>query len=48
MFRHPGMGLPHAGQWLGGETTDMSRGQRWLATLKKLPQSAPSKNAVTR
>lgn len=43
-----GMRAWQAGQWLGGTTTDISRGQRWMATLKKLPHSAPKTNAMGR
>ena len=48
MFRHAWMGVPHPAQWLGGVTTDISRGQRKMATLKKLPHTAPKQKAATR
>ena len=39
--------LPQWGQWLGGSTTDSSRGRRQATTLRKLPTQAPIRATTT-
>src|SRR5581483_5738799 len=48
MLSYQAMGLPQDGQVEPGRTTLISRGARWMTTLRKLPQRSPSPAATAR